>query len=55
MVSEVGHLTVVAVIMSALLALSVLGFFIVSPVLGIFVVVFALGSALVLREMRDLR
>lgn len=55
MVSEVAHLTVVCAILTALLVLSVFGFFVVSPVLGIFVVVFAFGSALVLRELRSLR
>jgi len=54
-VSEITHLSVVAVILTALLVLSVFGFFTVSPVLGIFVIVFAIASWLVLHEVRNLR
>ena len=52
---EVAHLTVVCAILTALLVLSVIGFFTVSPVLGIFVIVFAFASGLVLHELRNLR
>ena len=43
--NEEIQLTVVMLILSAALALSVIGFFIVSPVLGIFVIVFALRGS----------
>jgi lipopolysaccharide/colanic/teichoic acid biosynthesis glycosyltransferase len=52
---EIGHLTVVLIILVLLTLCSLIGTIITSPVMGIFALVFLLSSLAVFKQLRSLR